>query len=142
MLVGLCGIAFLIIVTFVAVTNIIFDINTLLDPKVDNKINVNKIKLILLKPFLLSKAKKGVSISVFKLIWILVIITYVIYISFTTSYILLCISYASGVRNKIVSTFFIISLIVTFVFACTLAIILETKRKRKKKDIDKIDKLC
>lgn len=134
---GFCGIAFLIVMTFVATSNLIFEMNIFLDPKKNSKVKVGQgKKLKMLKSFLIFKTKKDKysEALVFKKTFILSIITHIIYLLFIISFILLCVFYnATGCIRKVIAVFFLGCFFLALIFCCVLAVIYEIEKKKFKK---------
>ena len=133
---GFCGIAFLIIMSFVATSNLIFGINNFLLPNKHKKIKISQKKLKLLHPFIFKKIQKGTNSEneIFNLVYVLSITTYIIYLTFTISFILLCVFYsATDCIKKAITIFFLVCFILVFIFCCVIATIYEVEKKRYKK---------
>lgn len=133
---GFCGIAFLIVMTFVESSNLIFRINSFLLTSKHKRVSIGPKKLKLLMPFIFAKSKKDKDLEVitFKLVYVLSVITYIIYLLFIISFILLCVFYnTTGCIRKVIAVFFLGSFFLTFIFCCVLAVIYEIEKKKSKK---------
>ena len=130
-----CGIAFLIIMSFIVTSNLIFGINTFLLNNKHKEISISRKKLKLLMPFLIIEKRKDPNskVKIFKMVYVLSIIFYIIYLLFTISFILLCVLFNSiSYLRKIIKIFFLVCFFLSCIFCCVIAAIHEIEKKKFK----------